>query len=186
MSVKAVARLADFDLNDVQRQVRAAVREFAERELLPHVEEDERAGRYPVERVRALIPQGYLTPLIPEEYGGSEVDIVTYGLICEELARIDWVVASVVSVTNSLVGSSIFRFGSDDQRRRWLLPMCDGSILTSACLTEPDGGSDLSAAPSRSATAGDLTEPKCSFRTPRMPASCSWPRQWTLASSMPA
>lgn len=155
MSVKAVARLADFDLNDVQRQVRAGVREFAERELLPHVEEDEQAGRYPVERVRALIPQGYLTPLIPEEYGGSEVDIVTYGLICEELARIDWVVASVVSVTNSLVGSSIFRFGSDDQRRRWLLPMCDGSILTSACLTEPDGGSDLSAVRTRAIKIGD-------------------------------
>ncbi len=59
MSSNAVTRMADFDLTDVQRQVRAAVREFAERELLPHVEEHERAGRYPKELVQTLIPQGY-------------------------------------------------------------------------------------------------------------------------------
>ena len=145
MSSSATARMADFDLTDVQRQVRAAVREFAERELLPYVEEHEQAGRYPIERVRTLISQGYLTPLVPEAYGGSGVDVVTYGLICEELARVDWVMASVVSVTNSLVAGSILRFGDDDQRQRWLPAICDGSVLTSACLTEPDGGTDLSA-----------------------------------------
>jgi alkylation response protein AidB-like acyl-CoA dehydrogenase len=68
---------------------------------------------------------------------------MTYGIICEELARIDWVVASVVSVTNSLLAGSILRFGSEDQKRRWLPAMADGSCLTSACLTEPDGGTDL-------------------------------------------
>ncbi len=135
--------MADFDLTDEQRQVRAAVREFAEREILPHVEDHERERRYPTTLIQKLVPLGYLTPFLPETYGGSGSDVVTYGLICEELARVDWVVASVVSVTNSLVAGSIVRFGTESQKMRWLPPICDGSVLTSACLTEPGGGTDL-------------------------------------------
>ena len=135
--------MADFDLTSEQQTVRRAVREFAESEILPFVEEHETAERYPATLIEKLIPLGYLTPIIPERYGGSGTDVVTYGVICEELARIDWVVASVVSVTNSLVAGSILRFGTDTQKARWLPSICDGSVLTSACLTEPGGGSDL-------------------------------------------
>lgn len=135
--------MADFDLTSEQQAVRRAVREFAEREILPFVEEHETAERYPATLIEKLIPLGYLTPIIPERYGGSETDVVTYGVICEELARVDWVVASVVSVTNSLVAGSIVRFGTDAQKEKWLPAICDGSVLTSACLTEPGGGSDL-------------------------------------------
>src|SRR5262249_55751574 len=67
----------------------------------------------------------------------------TYGIICEELARIDWVIASVVSVSNSLVATSILRHGSAAQRARWLPEIAAGRCLTSACLTEPGGGTDL-------------------------------------------
>ena len=136
-------RMMDFDLTPEQRQVRAAVRGFAEKEIQPFVEQHEREGRYPIELIQKLVPLGYIAPMIPEEYGGSFVDVMTYGIICEELARIDWVVASVVSVTNSLLAGSILRFGSEDQKRRWLPAMADGSCLTSACLTEPGGGTDL-------------------------------------------
>jgi alkylation response protein AidB-like acyl-CoA dehydrogenase len=136
-------RMADFDLTEDQRAVRAAVREFAEKEILPHVEEHEREERYPTELIRKLVPLGYFAPMIPEQYGGSFVDTMTYGLICEELARVDWVVASVVSVTNSLVAKSLLRFGSEAQKDRWLPPMARGEILSSACLTEPGGGTDL-------------------------------------------
>jgi alkylation response protein AidB-like acyl-CoA dehydrogenase len=143
------SRSADFDLTPEQRQVRRAVREFAEREILPFVEEHEREERYPAELIRKLIPLGYLTPVLPEAYGGGGSDVVTYGVICEELARVDWVVASVVSVTNSLVAGSIVRFGTEGQRERWLPAICDGTVLTSACLTEPGGGSDLAAVRTR-------------------------------------
>jgi alkylation response protein AidB-like acyl-CoA dehydrogenase len=136
-------RIADFDLNEEQRMVRASVREFAEKEILPHVERYEREERYPTELIAKLPPLGLMGPMIPEEYGGSYSDVVTYGIICEELARIDWVVASVVSVSNSLVGGSILRHGSDAQKQRWLPAIADGSCLTSACLTEPGGGTDL-------------------------------------------
>jgi alkylation response protein AidB-like acyl-CoA dehydrogenase len=135
--------MMDFDLSEEQRAVRRAVREFAEKEILPHVETHEREARYPTELIRKLAPLGYMAPLIPEEYGGSFLDVMAYGLICEEIARVDWVVASVVSVANSLVGGSILRFGTDAQKQRWLPPIARGDLITSACLTETGGGTDL-------------------------------------------
>jgi len=136
-------RSADFDLTDEQRQVRATVRAFAEEEILPYVEEYEREEKYPLELIAKLPPLGLMGPMIPEEYGGSFLDVVSYGIICEELARVDWVTASVVSVSNSLVAGSILKFGREDQKQRWLPGMARGDILCSACLTEPGGGTDL-------------------------------------------
>ncbi len=136
-------RMADFDLTEDQRAVRAAVREFAEKEILPHVEAHEREARYPTELIQKLVPLGFFAPMVPEQYGGSYIDTMSYGLICEELARVDWVVASVVSVGNSLLAKSILRFGSDAQKERWLPAIARGEVLSSACLTEPGGGTDL-------------------------------------------
>ena len=136
-------RLADFDLTPEQRQVRAVVRAFAERELLPHVERYEREARYPSELVAKLPPLGLMGPMIPERYGGSFGDVVSYGVIMEELARADWVTASVVSVANSLVAASILAHGSERQKQTWLPRIAAGSALCSACLTEPGGGTDL-------------------------------------------
>lgn len=143
LPLQATERMADFDLTEEQRLVRQTVREFAEREILPHVEQYEREEKYPLELIQKLVPLGYIAPMIPEKYGGSFIDVVSYGIICEELARVDWVVASVVSVINSLAGGSILRFGSEEQKERWLPGMARGEILCSACLTEPGGGTDL-------------------------------------------
>jgi len=140
---ETLQRIADFDLSEEQCLVRRSVRAFAEKEIAPFVEEHEREARYPTELIQKLVPLGLIAPMIPEEYGGSYVDVVSYGLICEELARVDWVVASVVSVTNSLVAGSILRNGSEAQKQRWLPPLARGEILSSACLTEPGGGTDL-------------------------------------------
>jgi alkylation response protein AidB-like acyl-CoA dehydrogenase len=139
----ATQRMADFDLDPQQRLIRQTVREFAEREIAPHVERYEREARYPLDLIQKLVPLGLIAPMIPEEYGGSFTDVVSYGIVCEELARIDWVVASVVSVANSLVGGSILRHGNDEQKQRWLPPLARGELLCSACLTEPGGGTDL-------------------------------------------
>ena len=139
----ALDRMMDFDLTEEQRLVRRTVREFAEAEILPHVEQYEREERYPTELIAKLPELGLLGPMIPGEYGGSFSDVVTYGVICEELARVDWVVASVVSVANSLVAGSLLRFGTEDQKERFLPGIAKGEILCSACLTEPRGGTDL-------------------------------------------
>ena len=140
---EALSRMADFDLNDEQRLVRQTVREFAEKEILPHVETYEREARYPLELIAKLPEMGLLGPMIPEEYGGSFSDVVTYGIICEEIARVDWVVASVISVSNSLCAGSILKFGTDEQKEKWLPGIAAGKVICSACLTEPGGGTDL-------------------------------------------
>lgn len=138
-----LGRMMDFDLSEEQRLVRKTVREFAEKELLPHVERYEEEARYPVELIAKLPPLGLMGPMIPERYGGSFSDVLTYGVICEELARVDWVVASVVSVSNSLLASTLLGHGSEAQRERWLPRIAAGEVLCSACLTEPGGGTDL-------------------------------------------
>jgi len=136
-------RMADFDLQPEHRQLRHAVREFAEKELLPFVEICEREARYPLEQIAKLAPLGYMGPLIPERFGGSFVDVLSYGILVEELARIDWVVASVVSVSNALVATAILKHGTPAQQERWLPEIAAGRCLASACLTEPGGGTDL-------------------------------------------
>ncbi len=136
-------RMMDFDLTDEQRLVRKTVRQFAEAEILPHVERYENEERYPTELIDKLPELGLLGPMIPEEYGGSFSDVVSYGVICEELARVDWVVASVVSVANSLVAGSLLQFGTEEQKKRYLPGIASGDIICSACLTEPRGGTDL-------------------------------------------
>jgi glutaryl-CoA dehydrogenase (non-decarboxylating) len=143
MPLSPLQRIADFELSEEQRLVRQTVREFAEKELLPHVERYEREERYPLELIAKLPPLGLMGPMIPEKYGGSFSDVLSYGVICEELARIDWVVASVVSVANSLVAGSILAVGTEAQRERWLPGIARGEVLCSACLTEPGGGTDL-------------------------------------------
>ena len=139
----SLERMADFDLTAEQREVRYAVREFAEKEILPHVEKYEEEERYPLELIAKLPAMGLLGPMIPEEYGGSFSDVVTYGIICEEIARVDWVVASVISVSNSLCAGSLLNFGSDSQKETFLPGITRGEIICSACLTEPGGGTDL-------------------------------------------
>ena len=136
-------RMADFDLTEEQREVRRVVREFAEKEILPHVERYEREARYPLELIAKLPEMGLLGPMIPEEYGGSFSDFTSYGIICEELARVDWVIASVVSVSNSLAARSILAFGTEAQKQRWLPGIAKGEVICSACLTETGGGTDL-------------------------------------------
>ena len=140
-----LARMADLELTDEQREVRRTVRDFAEREILPTVEPSEREGRYPLALVPRLAELGLMGPMIPSEYGGSFSDVLSYGIVCEEIARIDWVLASVISVSNSLAASAVLSHGTDAQKQRWLPAIARGECLASACFTEPGGGTDLGA-----------------------------------------
>ncbi len=145
MPIDSLSRMADFDLTPEQREVRRTVRTFAEAEVLPEVERLERERRYPLELIARMAELGLMGAMIPEAFGGSFSDVVSYGVICEEIARIDWVLASVISVSNSLCASSILAHGSEAQKQRWLPAIARGQCLASACLTEPGGGTDLGA-----------------------------------------
>ncbi len=132
----------DFQLSDEQKLISEAAREFADREILPVVRDNDRAARFDRELARKMGEVGYLGAPIAEKYGGRGLDYIGYGLIVGEIGRADSSARTVVSVLTSLVGGSIERWGSEEQKMRWLPRLCSGEALGCFGLTEPDTGSD--------------------------------------------
>ncbi|HEX6228880.1 MAG TPA: acyl-CoA dehydrogenase family protein [Solirubrobacterales bacterium] len=132
----------DFQLSDEQRLISEAAREFADREIIPRVRDNDRAARFDRELARKLGEVGYLGAPVAERYGGRGLDYVGYGLIVEQVGRADSSARTVVSVQTSLVAGSIERWGSEEQKQRWLPRLCSGEALGCFGLTEPDSGSD--------------------------------------------
>jgi alkylation response protein AidB-like acyl-CoA dehydrogenase len=139
----------DFALTPEQELVRASAREFAAREIAPHARDWDRAE----EIERALVPKlaeaGFLGAGWDEPYGGSELDTVSYALVVEELGKADSSVRGIVSVNVGLVGKTIARFGSEQQKRDWLPRLAAGDALGCYALTEPGCGSDAAALATR-------------------------------------
>jgi alkylation response protein AidB-like acyl-CoA dehydrogenase len=132
----------DFQLSDEQKLIRETAREFAEREILPNVRENDRAARFDRELARKLGEVGFLGAPVAEEYGGRGLDYIGYGLIAEEIGRADSSARTVISVVTSLVGGPIEKWGTEEQKRKWLPRLCTGEGLGCFGLTEPDTGSD--------------------------------------------
>src|SRR5919202_4608125 len=110
----------DFALTDEQQLIRETARTFTDREIVPRARENDRNHHFDLDLVGRLAEQGYLGAIVPEQYGGAGLDYRTYALIVEEVGRGDSAMRTVVSVQTSLVCSSILRWGSDDQRQRYL------------------------------------------------------------------
>jgi butyryl-CoA dehydrogenase len=132
----------DFQLSDEQKLIREAAREFAEREILPNVRDNDREARFDRELARKLGQIGFLGAPVAEEFGGRGLDYVSYGLIAEEIGRADSSARTVVSVCTSLVAGPIEKWGTEEQKKRWLPRLCSGEGLGCFGLTEPDTGSD--------------------------------------------
>ena len=132
----------DFQLSDEQKLIREAAREFAEREILPQIRENDRAGRFDRQLARKLGEVGFLGAPVAEEYGGRSLDYVSYGLVAEEIGRADSSARTVISVVTSLVAGPIEKWGTEEQKRKWLPRLCSGEGLGCFGLTEPDTGSD--------------------------------------------
>jgi butyryl-CoA dehydrogenase len=132
----------DFNLSDEQKLITETAREFADREILPRVRENDRAERFDRELARKLGQVGFLGPILDEKYGGRNLDYIGYGLIVGEIGRADSSARTVVSVQTSLVGSAIEKWGTEEQKQRWLPGLCSGEGLGCFGLTEPDTGSD--------------------------------------------
>jgi short-chain 2-methylacyl-CoA dehydrogenase len=131
-----------FDLPDSHRLLRATVRDFAEREIGPVAEELDRTKAFPYEIVRRLAELDLMGIPFPEEYGGGGGDSLAYALAVEELARVDSSVAITLCAHTSLGTQPIYLFGSEEQKRGWLPPLCRGERLGAFGLTEPEAGSD--------------------------------------------
>ncbi len=134
----------DLDLNDEQRLIQETAREFTDNEIVPRARESDRAAKFDAELARRIGEMGYLGAPVAEEYGGRGLDYVSYGLVVEEIGRGDSAMRTVVSVQTSLVCGSIERWGTEEQKQRWLPGLTSGEIFGCFGLTEPDAGSDPS------------------------------------------
>jgi butyryl-CoA dehydrogenase len=132
----------DFDLTDEQQLIRETARTFAERELAERARENDRNNHFDTELVAKIADQGYLGAIVPQQYGGAGLDYLTYAVVVEEIGRHDSAMRTVISVQTSLVCSSILRWGTEEQKQRYLPKLCSGEWLGCFGLTEPDTGSD--------------------------------------------
>ncbi|MGE0257437.1 MAG: acyl-CoA dehydrogenase family protein [Alphaproteobacteria bacterium] len=142
-------------LTDEQRLLRDTAREFARNELAPHAAEWDRAARFPKEALAALGKLGFMGMLVPPEYGGGGADHVGYALALEEIAAGDGSVSTILSVHNSVGCLPLLRYGSEEQKQRFLKPMAEGNMLACFCLTEPEAGSDAAAIRTRAVRRGN-------------------------------
>src|SRR5437764_12775887 len=112
--------MIDFELTDEQRLIRETARDFANKEIVPRVRDNDRNERFDTELVQKIAAMGFLGAIVPEEYGGRGLDYRTYGLIVEEVGRADSAMRTVVSVQTSLVCSSTVKWANQGQKPEWL------------------------------------------------------------------
>jgi len=132
----------DFSLTDEQIQVRDMVREFAEREVAPYIQEWEAKQEFHPEVLQRMGELGILGLPIPERYGGGGFDYISLALACEELERVDTFMRVVMSVHVGLNSLALHQWGTEEQKQRWLKPQAEGTKLATFGLTEPAAGSD--------------------------------------------
>src|SRR5437867_4191480 len=135
----------DFDLAPEQQEFRRAVREFAVEVIAPRAEEMDRLEEFPTDIVKQMGQMGLFGLPFPEEYGGQGADFLPFCIAVEELARVDSSMAITLEAGVGLGANPIYADGTEEQKQRWLVPMCRGEILGAYGLTEPGGGSDAGA-----------------------------------------
>ena len=136
-------------------QIRASVREFALREMAPHVMEYDESQKFPIDILRALGDLGMLGVIIPEEFGGAGLGYETYVAVIEELSRIDPSIGLSVAAHNSLCTNHIYLYGTEEQRKRYVEPLARGQQIGTWSLTEPTAGSDAGGTRTRAEEDGD-------------------------------
>jgi len=132
----------NLELSDEERMLQASVREFAEEVVRPRAAPIDQSGEFPRDVFAAAGALGLAGVTVPVEYGGSGMDTVSYTIVIEEISRACANTGVILSVNNSLVCDPIEKFGNEDQKRRFLVPLAKGEKLGCFALTEPDAGSD--------------------------------------------
>jgi alkylation response protein AidB-like acyl-CoA dehydrogenase len=131
----------NFDLSDEQKLIEQTAREFTDGEIMPVAGENSENHFFDRELVNKIAAQGFLGAIVPREYGGAGLDYTTYAIICEEIGRGCSAMRTVVSVQTSLVCSTILKWGTEQQKQRYLPLLCSGEWLGCFGLTEPGTGS---------------------------------------------
>jgi len=131
-------------LTDEQKLIRDTVRAWVKKEVTPIIEDYAQRAEFPKHLIKGLGEIGAFGPYIPEEYGGGGLDHISYGLIMQEIERGDSGIRSTASVQSSLVMYPIYKYGSEEQRKKYLPKLATGELMGCFGLTEPDSGSDPS------------------------------------------
>jgi hypothetical protein len=145
----------DFQLTDEQLQLQSMVRDFAAREIAPHVHQWDEASQFPLETVKQLGKLGLMGCIFPDEYGGSGYGYIEYVLAIEELSRVDGSVGIIVAAHTSLCTNHIFLAGNEEQRRRYVPRLATAEHIGAWALTEPNSGSDAGSARCTATRKGD-------------------------------
>jgi len=145
----------DLKLTDEQKLIRQSAREFVDNEIKPYVRDWELKGEVPDPVYKKMAAQGFLGAPIPEEYGGSGLDAVAYAILTEELAKGCSSLRTSLSVNASLFGQTLLRYGTEPQKKKWLVPCAKGEKLGAWALTEAQSGSDAAAMKMRATKKGD-------------------------------
>jgi len=131
----------EFELNDAQQNLQAGFRAFVDEHVAPFADEYDRNEKIPDDLIRTLAKRGYLGALVPAEFGGAGMDALSWGLLCAEIGRGSASLVSLLTV-HSMVVQALIKWGSDDQKKRWLPKLASGECIAAFGLTEPDIGSD--------------------------------------------
>ncbi len=142
-----------FQFTEEQLMIQQAARDFAQNELKPGVIERDEQQKFPAEQIKKLGELGFLGMMVDPKYNGAGLDTVSYVLAMEELSKIDASASVVVSVNNSLVCYGIEKYGTEEQKEKYLKPLATGEKIGAFCLSEPEAGSD---ATSQRTTAVDM------------------------------
>ena len=146
-------RIMNFELTEEQIAVRDAARDFARNILKSGVIERDREQKFPTEEIKQLGELGFMGIMVNPKYGGSGMDTISYVLAIEEISKIDASASVVMSVNNSLVCYGIEKYGTEEQKNKFLTPLASGQKIGAFCLSEPEAGSD---ATSQRTTAIDM------------------------------
>ncbi len=145
----------NFSLSDEHEMIRAAARDFAQKEIAPIAAEFDESGDFPLETIQKMGAMGFMGIEIPEEYGGAGMDTLAYVLALEEICKVDASHGTIMSVNNSLFNYGIYKFGTEAQKEQFLAPVAAGEKIGAYSLTEPMSGSDAATMRSRAVRDGD-------------------------------
>ncbi|MCE2743081.1 MAG: acyl-CoA dehydrogenase [Fluviicola sp.] len=143
----------NFELTEEQLAVKEAARDFAQNVLKPGVIERDNLQKFPAEEIKQLGELGFMGMMVSPEYGGSGMDTISYVLAMEEISKVDASTSVCMSVNNSLVCWGLEKYGTEEQKQKYLVPLAKGEKIGAFCLSEPEAGSD---ATSQRTTAIDM------------------------------
>ena len=145
----------NFDLTEEHKAVKEAARDFAQNVLKPGVIERDNLQKFPAEEIKQLAELGFMGMMVDPKYGGSGMDTLSYVLAMEEISKVDASVSVCMSVNNSLVCWGIEKFGTEEQKQKYLPPLVNGEKIGAFCLSEPEAGSDATSQVTSAIDMGD-------------------------------